>query len=40
MTAAPLQARPESTPEIPHATATKATVTGKPRVTTFAPGFY
>jgi len=27
-------------PKFPHATATKATVTGKPQVTVFAPGFY
>ncbi|MGH3411094.1 MAG: hypothetical protein ACRDRJ_52640, partial [Streptosporangiaceae bacterium] len=27
-------------PKFPHATATKTTVTGKPRVTVFAPGFY
>jgi hypothetical protein len=27
-------------PKFPHATATKATVTGKPEVTVFAPGFY
>jgi len=26
-------------PKFPHATATKTTVTGKPRVTVFAPGF-
>ncbi len=26
-------------PKFPHATATKATVTGKPEVTVFAPGF-
>jgi hypothetical protein len=26
-------------PKFPHATATKATVTGKPQVTVFAPGF-
>jgi len=27
-------------PKFPHATATKTTVTGKPQVTVFAPGFY
>jgi len=27
-------------PKFPHASATKATVTGKPQVTVFAPGFY
>ena len=27
-------------PKFPHATATKQTVTGKPQVTVFAPGFY
>ena len=27
-------------PKFPHATATKPTVTGKPQVTVFAPGFY
>ncbi len=27
-------------PKFPHATATKTTVTGKPEVTVFAPGFY
>jgi hypothetical protein len=27
-------------PKFPHATATKMTVTGKPQVTVFAPGFY
>jgi hypothetical protein len=27
-------------PKFPHATATKTTVTGKPKVTVFAPGFY
>jgi len=27
-------------PKFPHATATKTTVTGKPQVTLFAPGFY
>jgi hypothetical protein len=27
-------------PRFPHATATKTTVTGKPQVTVFAPGFY
>ena len=27
-------------PKFPHATATKTTVTGKPQVTEFAPGFY
>jgi hypothetical protein len=27
-------------PKFPHARATKITVTGKPRVTVFAPGFY
>jgi hypothetical protein len=27
-------------PRFPHATATKQTVTGKPQVTVFAPGFY
>ena len=26
-------------PKFPHATATKTTVTGKPQVTVFAPGF-
>jgi hypothetical protein len=26
-------------PKFPHASATKTTVTGKPRVTVFAPGF-
>ena len=26
-------------PKFPHVTATKTTVTGKPRVTVFAPGF-
>ena len=26
-------------PKFPHASATKATVTGKPKVTVFAPGF-
>jgi len=27
-------------PKFPHATATKATITGKPQITVFAPGFY
>ena len=27
-------------PKFPHATGTKTTVTGKPQVTVFAPGFY
>ena len=27
-------------PKFPHATATKTTVTGKPQITVFAPGFY
>ena len=27
-------------PKFPHATATKTTITGKPQVTVFAPGFY
>jgi hypothetical protein len=27
-------------PKFPHATATKRTITGKPEVTVFAPGFY
>ncbi len=27
-------------PKVPHATGTKTTVTGKPQVTVFAPGFY
>jgi len=27
-------------PKFPHATAAKTTVTGKPEVTVFAPGFY
>jgi hypothetical protein len=26
-------------PKFPHATATKTTITGKPQVTVFAPGF-
>ena len=31
--------RAKSTPEIPHASATRQTITGKPQVTVFAPGF-
>jgi hypothetical protein len=30
----------KASPKFPHATATKQTVTGKPKVTVFAPGFY
>ena len=37
--AAALQARPEGTPEIPDAAGANEHVTGKPRVTVFAPGF-
>ena len=34
------QRKQKARPKFPHATATKTTVTGKPQVTVFAPGFY
>ena len=34
------QRKQKARPKFPHATATKTTITGKPQVTVFAPGFY